>query len=243
MVTDDSCKGCVFHSSSHSICNYLLIMDVRRGCPSGAGCDKKMTKKEWIAMGLQKDWNKQAGQAMWAAGRGDAEIAKAMGVTQGTISYFRRKHWEPERDAASEVEQLPHRRQPPVEDVPGIDPDMVDDVEAPAEECQAAEDGPAPVEITIEVPECEPVHNEVEQEVTVYMPPSKEGPGAAKTEEVDNRYPQLIQALEGATGNLTGMDAVMTAQIISALWGWTDKSDLLEAKACLDYLIRRHDRA
>lgn len=236
MLVDDFCKGCVFHSSAHNICNYLLVMDVRRGCPGGAECDKKMTKKEFYEMGLQKDWNKQAGKAMWAAGRGDAEIAKAMGVTQATISYFRRKHWEPERDAAPAEEQ-----QPPVEEVPAIEPDTSADVEAPVDECQAAEEGPAPVELTNEVPECEPDrHEENEQEATAYVRPSREGPGAAKTEDVDTNYPQLIHALEGATGNLTGMDAVMTAQIISALWCWTDKSDLQEAKACLDYLIRRH---
>lgn len=244
MVVDDFCKGCVFHSSAHNICNYLLVMDVRRGCPGGAECDKKMTKKEFYEMGLQKDWNKQAGKAMWAAGRGDAEIAKAMGVTQGTISYYRRRHWERECDAAPVEEQQPPviEQQPPVEEIPDSEPDIMADVEAPA--CHLHQDPPGPMEIAIEFPECEPDrHEENEQEATAYVRPSREGPGAAKTEDVDTKYPQLIHALEGATGNLTGMDAVMTAQIISALWCWTDKSDLQEAKACLDYLIRRHDRA
>ena len=88
------CDGCAFFASG--MCNYLLVMDVRRGCPAGAGCDKKMTKKEFRSMGIPKAWDKEAGRQMWLAGKGDAEIAKACGVTQGTISYFRRKHWEAE---------------------------------------------------------------------------------------------------------------------------------------------------
>ena len=88
------CDGCAFFASG--MCNYLLVMDVRRGCPAGAGCDKKMTKKEFRSMGIPKAWDKEAGRQMWLAGKGDAEIAKACGVAQGTISYFRKKHWETE---------------------------------------------------------------------------------------------------------------------------------------------------
>lgn len=220
---DTACIGCFFHSRNHNICNYLLVMDVRRGCPGGAECDKKMTREEFYAMGLQKEWNKSAGKAMWANGHGDAEIAKAMGVTQGTISYYRRRHWEREGDAAPAEEQQ----------LPASDPDTSADVEAPEDECHAAEEIPVAEEITMEVNECE-------QEAAAYVPPSKEGPGAAKTEDVVKGREHLIHALEEATCNLTGMDAVVTAQIIAGLWGWTDKGDLLEAKACLDYLIRRH---
>lgn len=194
-------------------------------------------------MGLQKDWDRRAGKAMWAAGRSDADIAKAMGVTQGTISYYRRRHWERECDTdPAEAQQAPVMvLQPPVAEIPDSEPTTMAEVEVPVYECQEAEEGPTPVEITFEVPEPEPDPHEEEQKATAYVRPSKEGPGAAKTEDVYTGHHQLIHALEGATGNLTGMDAVMTAQIISALWGWTDKSDLLEAKACLDYLIRRHD--
>lgn len=194
-------------------------------------------------MGIPKEWDKQAGKAMWAAGRGDADIAKAMGVAQGTISYFRKKHWEPERDAAPVEEQQPPVmvQKVPVAEIPDSETDNSAEAMDAAPDVQEAVEGPAPVEITIEVPEPEPDRHEEEQQASVYAPPSKEGPGAAKTEDVYTGHQHLIHALEGATSNLTGMDAVMTAQIISALWGWTDKSDLQEAKACLDYLIRRHD--
>lgn len=243
MVVDDFCIGCVFHSRAHNICNYLLVMDVRRGCPGGAECDKKMTKEEFYAMGMQKDWNKQAGKAMWAAGRGDAEIAKAMGVTQGTISYYRRRHWERECDAAPAEEQLPPvmEQQTPVEEIHDSEPDTMADVEAPVDERQAAEDSPAPEVLTMAEAMKRLEQNHVHSpDPILSATTTQEGPGAAKTEDLYTGHQHLIHALEGATSNLTGMDAVMTAQIISALWCWTDKSDLLEAKACLDYLIRRH---
>lgn len=247
MVQDHFCKGCVFNSTNHNICNYLLVMDVRRGCPAGEGCDKKMTKKEYFAMGMQKDWDKKAGKRMWEAGRGDADIAKAMGVTQGTISYFRRKHWEPERDAAAAAEA----EKTPVQDCQDSTAITSNEEKNPSYEGQAAEEA-SPAETPIYTPDCiivpneeleppVPIQKEAEQKTITEVSPSTEGPGIARAEEPDTSYQHLIRALEEATGNLTGMDAVMTAQIITALWGWNNKSDLLEAKACLDYLIKRYD--
>ena len=192
-------------------------------------------------MGLQKDWDKKAGKRMWEDGHGDADIAKAMGVTQGTISYFRRKHWEPERDAALAEEQFP------VDD----NQDSVEVADAPIYECQEAETAPVQEEIPCNDPVCAPDLNAeaeaktpIQKEATPYahIPgPSKEGPGSAKTEDTDSDHRMLFRALEEATRDLTGMDAVMTAQVIAQLWRWTDKSERMEAKACLDYLIRRCD--
>lgn len=225
MTKYDFCEGCAFYTPSLNICNYLLMMDVRRGCPGGEGCDKKMTKGEFFAMGMQKDWNKTAGKSMWEAGHGDAEIAKAMGVTQGTISYFRRKHWEPERDAAA------------------ADDPIIEDL--------AAENEPIHEDIPAEEPVCVPdLHSEAEQKTPIQkdlcranVSPSREGPGISRAEKkTEPDHQQLLfRALEDATGNLTGMDAVVTAQIITDLWRWTDKAALMKVKASLDYLIRRHD--
>lgn len=97
-----ACDGCAFFASG--MCNYLLVMDVRRGSPAGAGCDKKISKKEFNRMGIPRAWDKEGGRRMWLAGKGDAEIAKACGVTQGTISYFRKKHWEAEGNAECRVQ-------------------------------------------------------------------------------------------------------------------------------------------
>lgn len=208
MVVDDYCMGCAFHSPGVKCCNYLLVMGIRRGCPGGAGCDKKMTKKEFMEMGAPKDWNKELGKQMWAEGKGDAEIAKATGVTQGTISYFRRKHWEQSvvpGEAAAEV----------------IDYDVALPQEALEEWTPAAEADPA-------TPLCSAKDNEDEAIAKIVGTPA-----------LQDGIP--THALEQATQDLRGMDAVMTAQIIMALWNWSDPKKLQEAKAFLEYLIGRHE--
>ena len=55
-------------------------------------------------MGIPKAWDKELGKKMWLQGRADSEIAKACCVAQGTISYYRSKHWEPE--AAAQVASM-----------------------------------------------------------------------------------------------------------------------------------------
>jgi hypothetical protein len=52
----------------------------------------------------------------------------------------------------------------------------------------------------------------------------------------------LIRALELMTSHLKGMEAVMTAQVVTALWKWQDKEDLIEVRNCLDYLIGRCEK-
>lgn len=209
MVVDDYCMGCAFHSPGVKCCNYLLVMGIRRGCPGGAGCDKKMTKGELNAMGAPKDWNKELGKQMWVEGKGDAEIAKATGVTQGTISYFRRKHWEPESVAMLAEEESSGRPFPTEDEGRGLE--VSGDREA--------------------APELDPVIPETRQESV----PCDDGENACDDDSL------VFAALEEATENLRGMDAVMTAQIITALWNWSDPAKLQEAKAFLDYLIGRHE--
>ena len=45
-------------------------------------------------MGIPKAWDKDLGKNLFLQGFGDCEIAKRCGVAQGTISYYRKKHWE-----------------------------------------------------------------------------------------------------------------------------------------------------
>lgn len=213
MACDEYCAGCVFFSSSTRSCNYILVMDIRRGCQGGAGCDKKMTKKEFNLMGIPKAWDKEAGRQMFLAGKGDAEIARACGVTQGTISYFRKKHWETEGNAECKMQ----------------------DAECDAFSVQAGiETAP---EAASAVPPPHTQHAERHEEAMAKV--ETDHPKAEESKQPDSCL-QLISALEEATGGLNGMNAVMTAQIITALWQWKDASDLREAKACLDYLIRRN---
>lgn len=67
-----------------------------------------------------------------------------------------------------------------------------------------------------------------------------DAPERTSTEELDEDDSKvMIRALELLTARLKGMDAVVTARIVTTLWGWESKEDLLNAKEFLDYLIRR----
>ena len=172
-------------------------------------------------MGIQREWDREAGKRMWEAGRSDAEIAKALGVAHATISYFRKKHWQV---ATVTVEAAANESEPQeIEDAADIPVSNDIPEEVPVETVPAAA---APLELVTE-PEPDP---EPESDQKPVPDP--------KTDTMDAK--DLFCALEKATENLTGMDAVMTAQVISYLWKWTDASELHEAKACLDYLIRRN---
>ena len=69
-------------------------------------------------------------------------------------------------------------------------------------------------------------------------PPSE----AEKVDPEEEDAKVLIRALELMTSHLKGMEAVMTAQVVTALWKWQDKEDLIEVRNCLDYLIGRSTR-
>lgn len=60
-------------------------------------------------------------------------------------------------------------------------------------------------------------------------------------ESIDTDNP-MYRALDDATRKLTGMDAVLTAKAITALWRWSSLDDLKRAKVCLNYLIKRHSK-
>lgn len=48
-----------------------------------------------------------------------------------------------------------------------------------------------------------------------------------------------VMALELFVDELKGLDAVLTFQILDALWGWECVGELKQAKILLDYLIER----
>lgn len=50
---------------------------------------------------------------------------------------------------------------------------------------------------------------------------------------------ELFDALEAATLELKGIQAICTANAIQNLWNWTGKEDLLKAKANIDYLLKK----
>lgn len=167
-------------------------------------------------MGIPKVWDKEAGKRMWLAGSTDAEIASAMGVTQATISYFRRKHWE-----AGEVI--------PASVAGGEGGNVGGSVNLLGTE------NPSPTVVERSAVAASAPVRDADLHDTYTPLPTEEA-------EKDAGYHRMFLALENAIGNLSGMDAVMTAQAIAALWQWREEADLMKAKACLEYLIQSQQK-
>lgn len=55
----------------------------------------------------------------------------------------------------------------------------------------------------------------------------------------DPKNLSLYDVLEVATAELTGIQAVATADTLANLWNWKDKSDLEQARNAIDFLIRK----
>ena len=85
-------------------------------------------------------------------------------------------------------------------------------------------------EILEDVPEEVPA-----QEIPVDECADKDAPQQEDVEEADAKM--IIRALEIFVQNLKGMKAVMTFQILQALWDWETVEDLERAKLGLEYLI------
>ena len=69
------------------------------------------------------------------------------------------------------------------------------------------------------------------------VPPAEMEPEKEEVEEDDARI--LFRALELMTERHKGMDAVMTAQIVTGMWNWKTAEDLEAVRDFLDYLIQR----
>lgn len=191
MTCDAYCEGCYYYGPAHRTCDYWEKEDKLRGCPAGAGCDKKITEKEHRKMSFEGKWDKDAGKQMWLQGKSDKEIAEAFGVSSTAVYQIRKKYWEP--SASAEV----------AEEVPAQDPAQS--------------------------------YNHEQRENDVSEDASTEALGGD-----DSKI--MIRALELMTARLTGMDAVMTAHVVTTMYNWTDKEDLLMAREALDYLIARCEK-
>lgn len=208
MVCDDHCKGCYYlagqvgRSHQETYCLYWERADKLRGCPAGAGCNKKITKKEY-AMAFQSKWDKEAGRQMWLDGKSDKEIAAAYGVSTTAVRAVRTRVWE--MDGKERV--------------------LTSSPEEPPQDDTTAMDGAEAVGADPSVAFGDSSSSEAEK---------------VDPEEEDAKV--LIHALELMTSHLKGMEAVMTAQVVTALWKWQDKEDLIEVRNCLDYLIGRCEK-
>lgn len=90
-----NCEDCHYYCKGTDTCDYWLVEDQLRGCPPGAGCFRKMTKKEYN-MGKAQKWDRVKGRQMWLEGKKDKEIAEVWGVHPDAVGQVRRKIWEKE---------------------------------------------------------------------------------------------------------------------------------------------------
>lgn len=159
-------------------------------------------------MATQKSWNKAAGFEMWKAGKSDKEIGDALGVTAANVSYFRKKYWETCHQASQQAE--PTLTEPETTEGPRPEQEEVIQDEPAVDEMLVSETSAG--------------------ECTIQKNPLQE-------DEDEDKAKLMIQALEIFVQNLKGMKAVMTFQILQALWDWETVEDLERAKIGLEYLI------
>lgn len=216
MTCDAYCEGCYYYGATHQTCDYWEKADELRGCPAGKGCTKRITKKEYMKMGAPKSWNKGAGYEMFKTGKTDKEIGEALGVTAATVSYYRKKYWDKCRKVGQTAEPVP------------VEPEDVETSQPELDEVNQAE--PSTDEILEDVPEEVPA-----EDISTEECEDPEASPQEDEEEADAKV--MIRALEIFVANLKGMKAVMTFQILHALWDWETVKDLEQAKMILEYLI------
>ena len=96
-----NCQTCYYFCRTTDTCDYWLIADRLRGCPPGAGCLQKISRKGYKKMGYAPKWDRASGREMWLAGKSDKEIAEAFGVHVSAVGSVRRKVWEKENQASA----------------------------------------------------------------------------------------------------------------------------------------------
>lgn len=155
---------------------------------------------------------------MWLDGKKDSQIADAFGVSAATVASYRKKHWE------------------------GLYPKGVvrEMRKAAAQQETAGQTLPAEEATVAAVPVQEAPAEPKEPEQTVIKPeqtavnPEQNGEPVPVAAQIG-----VMEVIEQATANLTGIQAVCTAQAIQALWNWRTPEDLQTAQRSIQYLLRR----
>lgn len=75
-------------------------------------------------------------------------------------------------------------------------------------------------------------------EESVLSSDMKEEPKQEKVQKSPKR-PNLYETLEPATIQLTGIQAICTAEAISNLWNWNGRENLLKARDAIEYLLKK----
>lgn len=84
--------------------------------------------------------------------------------------------------------------------------------------------------------QCTPPEDETEENVLASE--MKEEP-KQETAQIPPKRPELYETLEMATMQLTGIQAICTAEAISNLWNWRSRENLLKARDAIEYLLKK----
>lgn len=235
-VCTKRCAGCFFQGRSTGTCDYVFIMNRRRPCPPGAECTEMVTERE---MAMRKaSWDVNEGKKMYERGMSDAVIADYFRIPTGTVTSYRRKHWE----KAAPVTGTAPKAEPPKArfSLQGMEP------VPPAEIQNTGAD-----EVTPAQQEESPGAGQYDFDYTAGLQEPADPAAAADPAPAGEKKPVLVEGgtcapkqkpdimdvLEAATGHLTGMQAVCTAGAIQHLMYWRYPEDLLRARDHIDYLL------
>lgn len=99
---DSWCIGCIYHESEWNTCSYIMAKgNGMRGCPAGAGCDKKFTVAQMLGIVEEENERKKLTRMegrkakeqqrldLYAQGLNDVQIAKAVGTSKNAICQWR----------------------------------------------------------------------------------------------------------------------------------------------------------
>lgn len=107
------CEGCFFLSEYFGCCNYLIYTDKRRPCPGGKDCTVKTAQTPANRKageghgGRPLKWDTEKGLQLWLEGKTLAEIAKEVGSSQTTVSYYAARYWSHLKDQRAKREAKP----------------------------------------------------------------------------------------------------------------------------------------
>lgn len=118
-ICDEYCERCIYYQNSSLTCNYIFFEERPRGCEPGTGCNKRMTRAEYLKrmkISLQpvvtaksemqkSDARKNRGKfdggkigeeenarrlKLYESGLSDGQIGKIVGVARGSITSWRK---------------------------------------------------------------------------------------------------------------------------------------------------------
>ena len=106
--TDDFCYSCHYFSYDTKSCDFYLMTKVRRGCPGGKGCTRKIPRRQFEKKNF---YGRIAGERvfertinsvmreLYEEGMSDREIGNRLGLSELSVNLWRRRSGLPSQTA------------------------------------------------------------------------------------------------------------------------------------------------